>query len=73
MNSPNSHALANQSRRTSGATLTVLILLMGEGGRGQRDFLGSETLAKRDLFRSMKDVEIFLGREKTRFFWVVYF
>ena len=45
----------------------------GGRGRGQRDFLGSETLAKRDLFRSMKDVGIFLGREKTRVFWVVYF
>ena len=43
-----------------------------DGGGGifcPRDFLGSEILAKRDLFGSMKDVGIFLGRKKTQGFF----
>ena len=33
------------------------------GGGGPSDLFGSEILAKSDLFGSMKDAEIFLGRE----------
>ena len=40
------------------------ILLMG----GPKDFFGSEILTKRDFLGSMKDVGIFLGREKTGIF-----
>ena len=48
------------------------ILLTGGGGRGI--FWGSEILAKRDFFGSMKDAGFFFGREKTRgSFWVLYF
>ena len=37
-----------------------------DGGRGggPSDFFGSEILAQRDFFGSMKDVSIFLGSEK---------
>ena len=42
-------------------------------GGGPKDFLGSEILAKRDFFGSMKDAGIFLGRENnTGIFWVLY-
>ena len=34
------------------------------GGGGPSDFFGSEILAQSDLFGSMKDAGIFLGREK---------
>ena len=34
-----------------------------------KDFLGSEILAKRDFFGSMKDAGIFLVYEKTEIFW----
>ena len=33
-------------------------------GGGPSDFLGSEIFAQSDFFGSMKDTEIFLGREK---------
>ena len=33
------------------------------GGGGPKDFSGSDILAKRDFFGSMKDAGIFLGRE----------
>ena len=35
------------------------------GGGGWRDVFGSEILAKRDLFGSMKDAGIFLGHKKS--------
>ena len=37
--------------------------MMG-GGSGPSDFLGSEILAQRDFFGSMKDTRIFLGHKK---------
>ena len=43
--------------------------LMTEGGGGPSDFFGSEILAKSDFFGSMKDVEIFLGRQKKQGFF----
>ena len=39
------------------------------GGGVPKDFLGSEILAKRDFFGSMKDAGIFLVYEKTEIFW----
>ena len=33
------------------------------GGGGPKDFFGSDILAKRDFFGSMKDAGIFLGRK----------
>ena len=48
------------------------ILLMG--GRDLRDSFGSEILAKRDFFGSMKDMGIFWVAKKTQvFFRVLYF
>ena len=46
----------------------------GEGG-GPKDFFGSEILAKRDFFGSMKDAGIFLGRENNTgiFLGIVFF
>ena len=41
----------------------------GGGGGGPSDFFGSEILAKSDFFGSMKDVEIFLGRQKNQGFF----
>ena len=39
----------------------------GGGGRGgPKDFFGSDILAKRYFFWSMKDAAIFLGRENNR-------
>ena len=44
------------------------------GGRGSKDFLGSEISAKRDLLGSMKDVGILWVKKKTQgFFGVMYF
>ena len=44
----------------------------GEGGGG--DFFGSDILAKKDFFGSMKDAGIFLGGENNRgFVLVLYF
>ena len=41
---------------------------------GPKDFFGSDILAKRDSFGSVKDAGIFLGRENnTGIFWVLYF
>ena len=41
---------------------------------GPKDFLGSDISAKRDFFGSMKDAEIFLGRENnTGIFWGIVF
>ena len=37
--------------------------------RESKGFFGSEILAKRHFFGSMKDVRIFLGHEKTGIFW----
>ena len=46
----------------------------GAGGGGPKDFFGSDILAKRDFFGSMKDAGISLGRETTQgFFRVLYF
>ena len=48
-----------------GAPLTYF----NDGG-GPKDFFGSDILAKRDFFGSMKDAGIFLGRENNRgIFW----
>ena len=51
------------------------ILMTGGGGRGPKDFFGSDISAKRDFFRSMKDAGIFLGRENNRgiFLGIVFF
>ena len=39
-----------------------------------KDFFGSDILAKRDFFGSMKDAGIFLGRENNRgIFWGIVF
>ena len=42
---------------------------------GPRDFFGSDILAKRDFFWSMKDAGIFLGRENSTgiFLGIVFF
>ena len=44
-------------------------------GGGPNDFFGSDILAKRDFFGSMKDAGIFLGRENNRgiFLGIVFF
>ena len=44
-----------------GAPLTYF----NDGG-GQKDFFGSDILAKRDFLGSMKDAGIFLGHENNR-------
>ena len=41
-----------------------VLMTEGGGGGGPSDIFGSEILAKGDLFGSMKDAGIFLGREK---------
>ena len=53
-----------------GAPLTYF----NDGG-GPKDFFGSDILAKRDFFGSMKDAGIFLGRENNRgiFLGIVFF
>ena len=53
-----------------GAPLTYF----NDGG-GPKDFFGSDILAKKDFFGSMKDAEIFLGGENNRgiFFGIVFF
>ena len=45
------------------------------GGGGLKDFLGSDISAKRDFLGSMKDAEIFLGRENNTgiFLGIVFF
>ena len=45
------------------------------GGGGPKDFFGSDILAKKDFFGSMKDARIFLGRENNRgiFLGIVFF
>ena len=45
------------------------------GGGGPKDFFGSDILAKRDFFGSMKDAGIFLGRENNTgiFLGIVFF
>ena len=44
------------------------------GGGGSEGFFGSDILAKRDFFGSMKDARIFLGRENnTGIFWGIVF
>ena len=46
----------------------------GRGGGCLKEFFGSEILAKRDLFGSMKDTGFFLCHEKKEgFFWILYF
>ena len=37
------------------------ILMMGRGEGGPKDFFGSDILAKKDVFGSMKDARIFFG------------
>ena len=52
-----------------GAPLTYF----NDGG-GPKDFFGSDILAKRDFFGSMKDAGIFWGRENNRgIFWGIVF
>ena len=47
---------------------------VGCGGGGRRkDFFGSEILAKKDFFVSMKDTSIFWGHKKHRDFFFVSF
>ena len=55
-----------------GAPLTYFNDGKGGGGGVPSDFFGSEILAKSDFFGSMKDTEIFLGREERTkgLFWV---
>ena len=53
----------------------MFILMMGGwgvgGGGGRRkDFFGSEILAKKDFFVSMKDTSIFWGHKKHRDFFL---
>ena len=57
--------------RTPGAPLTYF----NDGGEGgPKDFFGSDILAKRDFFGSMKDAGIFWVAKTTEgFFWVLYF
>ena len=45
------------------------------GGGGSKDFFGSDILAKKDFFGSMKDAGIFLGGENNRgiFFGIVFY
>ena len=45
------------------------------GGGGPKDFFGSDILAKRDFFGSMKDAGIFLGHENNTgiFLGIVFF
>ena len=43
--------------------------MMGGGGCGPSDFLGSEILSQCDFFGSMKDAGIFLGCKKNRNFF----
>ena len=45
------------------------------GGGGPKDFFGSDILAKRDFFGSMKDAGIFWGRENNAgiFLGIVFF
>ena len=45
------------------------------GGGGSKDFFGSDILAKKNFFGSMKDAGIFLGGENNRgiFFGIVFF
>ena len=47
----------------------------GGGGGGPKDFFGSDILAKRDSFGSMKDAGIFWGRENNPgiFLGIVFF
>ena len=53
----------------------ILMTGGGEGGGGPNVFFGSDILAKRDFFGSMKDAGIFLGRENNRgiFLGIVFF
>ena len=47
---------------------------MAGGGGGPKDFFGSDVLAKRGFFGSMKDAGIFLGRKNNRgIFWGIVF
>ena len=48
---------------------------MTGGGGGPKDFFGSDILAKREFWGSMKDAGIFLGRENnaTIFLGIVFF
>ena len=54
-----------------GAPLTYF----NDGGGGPKDFFGSDILAKRDFFGSMKDAGIFWGRENNAgiFLGIVFF
>ena len=47
----------------------------GGGGGGPKDFFGSDILAKRDFFGSMKDARIFWGRKNNTgiFLGIVFF
>ena len=44
----------------------------GWGGGRRKDFFGSEILAKKDFFVSMKDTSIFGGHKKHRDFCVLF-
>ena len=62
--------LSVMSIKTPGAPLTYF----NDGG-GPKDFFGSDILAKRDFFGSMKDAGIFLSRENNTgmFLGIVFF
>ena len=48
-------------------------MMGGGGGGGPKDIFGSDILAERDFFGSMKDAGIFWGRENnTGFFFFGY-
>ena len=53
---------------TQGPHSYILLMGVGEGGV-TRDFLGSEILAKRDFFGSVKDTGIFWVPKKTQGFF----
>ena len=51
-----------------------ILMTGGVGGWGPKVFLGSDILAKRDFFGSMKDARIFwVAKTTEEFFWVLYF
>ena len=64
--------ILERNDRTPGAPLTYF----NDGGEGgPKDFFGSDILAKRDFYGSMKDAGNFLGRENNRgiFLGIVFF
>ena len=71
-----SHALlVHVYQSAPGAQLTYFNDGGGGGGGGPKDFFGSDILAKRDFFGSMKDARIFWGRKNNTgiFLGIVFF